>query len=300
MVAVLEARMKWILNKVKLTWKKLILKRGKLTWNLEYIWLLILIVFTLLLLVVTFDHKEDFIAGVVSFLSTMMGVGAGGLITFHLVDKEVKRRKDLNMLWYYKSILDTSFIIAAIINSYNGGGFKLLRFKDKYPFDQYQKKLIIAKMAERSLNHGVYIGKMLKELRGSLRYMNQRMTFRMIIMQWGILRGFDEMNDLSRSTLNDLYPVFMELINDVLNPALKDLDDIEIRNAIFACKESSKAFVMMYNYNKVKLGLEFNQNILSFFANFINLYELINKKLNLISVDVEVTYEDKVGIKSLK
>jgi hypothetical protein len=299
-VPVLEERMKWILNRVKLTWKKLILKKDKLTWNPEYIWLLILTVFTLLLLVVTFDHTEDFTAGVVSFLSTMMGVGAGGLITFHLVDKEVKRRKDLNMLWYYKSILDASFIIASIINFYNEGGFKLLRFEDKYPFDQYQKKLIIAKMAERSLNHGVYIGKMLKELCGSLRYMNQRMTFRMIIWQWGTLRGFDEMNDLSRSTLNNLYPVFMEFISEVLNPALKDVDDIEIRNAIFACKENSNAFVMMYNYNKVKLGLEFNQNILSFCVNFIRLYELINKKLNLISVDVKVTYEDKIGIKSLK
>ena len=202
--------MKWILNKVKLIRKKLILRKGKLTSNLEYIWLLILIIFTLLLLTVTFDNKDDFNSGVVSFLSTMMGVGAGGLITFHLVDKEVNRRKDLNMLWYYKSILDASFIIADIVNFYNDGGFKLLRFEDKYSFDQYQKKLIIAKMAERSLNHGVYIGKMLKELCSSLRYMNLRMSFRMIIFQWGILRGFDEMNDLSRSTLNDLYPVFLE------------------------------------------------------------------------------------------
>lgn len=292
--------MKWILKKVNLTWKKLILIKGKLTWNLEYIWLLILAVFTLLFVVVAFENTEDFTTGVVSFLATMMGVGAGGLITFHLVDKEVKRRKDLNMLWYYKSILDASFIIAHIINSYNEGGFRLLRFEDKYPFDQCLKKLIIAKMAERSLNHGVYIGKMLKELCCSLQYMNQRMNFRMIIWQWGILKGFDEMADLSRSTLNDLYPVFMEFINEVLNPALKDVEDIEIRNAIFACKENSNAFVMMHNYNKLKLGLEFNQNMLNFFVDFIRLYELVNEKLNLINVNVEVTYEDNISTKSLK
>ena len=72
-------------------------------------WLVVLIGSTLIFLLATVVEPKNFFANTASFFATMMGAGASGLVTFHLVDKESKRRRDLNMLWHYKSILDMPF-----------------------------------------------------------------------------------------------------------------------------------------------------------------------------------------------
>jgi len=104
-----------------------------------------------------------------------------------------------------------------------------------------------------------------------------------------------EISGLSRSTLDNVFPIITEFVTDVLNPAVRDTEDIEIRNAIFMLKENYNAFVLMNSYSKVDIELEFNQNLLNFFNDFVRLYELFMKKypINLrINVEVEMPREE--------
>lgn len=263
---------------------------------IAFAWLVVLIGSTLIFLLATAAAPTNFFANTASFFATMMGAGASGLVTFLLVDKESKRRSDLNMLWHYKSILDTAFLLASLVNFYNCDAFKLLKFEDKYPCKQRMIKLVAVKSAERSLNHAVDISNMLNELRKSLKYINYRVNNRRKLHQMGLLTNdLKEISGLSRSTLDNVFPIITEFVTDVLNPAVRDTEDIEIRNAIFMLKENYNAFVLMNSYSKVDIELEFNQNLLNFFNDFVRLYELFMKKypINLrINVEVEMPREE--------
>lgn len=222
---------------------------------------------------------DNISANIASFFATMMGVGASGLVTFYLVDKKTNRLKESTILWYYKSILDRALLLAAIINFYNNSGFKLLKFEEEYPCKQFLIKLMVVKISERSLNHAVKINEILDGLYKELLYMHSRMVCRKKLNQSGLFANdFSEIVGLSRSTLNDIYPIIAEFIREVLNPALSDINDVEIQDAIFILKEDYTPFLMMRNYNSLEIGFEFNQNLLNFFRDFIRLYKLFNKK----------------------
>lgn len=228
-------------------------------------------------------EPKNLLANTASFFATMMGAGASGLVTFYLVDLQAKRRQDASVLWHYKSVLDVAFLLAFNIYFYSYMGFKILKLDDKKSLKASQLPLLVtAKSIERSLNHAIDISHLLNDLCTSLKYMNYRMTDRQKLRQMGIstsdLVEESLISELSRSTLNDLYPIIKEFATNVLSPALRDVEDIEIRDSIFALKENYNAFTLMHDHPKWKLGLDFNQNILNYFRDFIHLYELFIEK----------------------
>ena len=184
--------------------------------------------------------------------------------------------------------------MASLVNFYNGDAFKLLKFEDKYPCEKRMIELVTAKSAERSLNHAVDISNMLNELLNSLKYINYRITCRRKLYQMGILtydlKEISGLSGLSTSTLNTAFPIITEFVTDVLNSAVKDTEDIEIGNAIFMLKENYNAFVLMNSFTQADIGLEFNQNLLNFFNDFVRLYELFVKKYP-INLRINVTVE---------
>lgn len=262
--------------------------------RLAVVWLIILLISTLIFLWATTREPMNINSNIASFFATMMGAGASGLVTFYLVDRESKRRQDLNVLWLHKSILDIAFLLATDVNFYNSKGFKLLKFEDEYPFKKYMLELVVAKTTERSLNHAFDISKILNELCSRLKYINYRLDSRQKLNQMGVqIDDSGKLSELSRSTLNDIYPIIAEFASEVINPGLKDVEDIKIRDAMFALKENYNSFVMMYHHPQWQLGSDFNQNLLNYFVDFINLYNSFIEKypinLKLIKTDVSVS-----------
>ncbi len=246
-------------------------------------WLILFIISALIFLGATIIEPKNLFANIASFFATMMGAGASGLVTFYLVDLQAKRRQDASVLWHYKSVLDFAFLLSFNVYFYSYKGFKILKLDDENSFEPFQLHLLVtAKSIERSLNHAIDISHLLNDLCTSLKYMNYRMTNREKLRQMGIstsdLGEGSLISELSRSTLNDLYPMIQEFATDVLNPALRDVEDMQIRDSIFALKENYNAFTLMHDHPQWKLGLDFNQNILNYFRDFIHLYELFIEK----------------------
>lgn len=242
--------------------------------------LFIFFVFTLIFSWATATNQNDFVTNIASFSATMMGVGAAGFMTFYLIDKESKRRQNLRTFWYYRFIRQIAGLLLVGIHFYISDGFRLLRFEDRYPLRERLISLVVVGTAERSLNvEAIDISNLLRETHNSLYYMNQRMVYRHNMNLWP--NDLDLVSGLCRSTLNTLFPVIEEFRVNVLNPAVRDVEDPDVISALFRCRESLNAFVLMHSHPEWILGLDFSENLLIFFDNYARLYMLLREKAPL-------------------
>jgi len=231
--------------------------------------------FTLFFLWATITNSTDFVTNIASFSATMMGVGTAGFLTFYLIDKESKRRQKLRTAWYYHFIRRIAGILLVDINFYIFSGFRNLGFGD-YPLMSRLASLVVVGTAERTLNiDAIDISSLLRETRESLFYMNERINNRRRMGLWP--NDLDLMSGLSRSTLNTLFPIISEFRINVLNPAARDLEDPEVINALFRCRDSFDAFSMMYSNSGWLLNHEFSQNLLIFFDSYTGVYKILKK-----------------------
>jgi len=225
--------------------------------------------------------SADFVTNVASFSVTLMGVGIAGFLTFYLVDRELKRRQNLRTYWYYRFIFQMVGILLTNIHFYVSDVYRLLRFEDRYPLRERLISLVVVRTAERTLNiEAIDMSNLLREAHNSLYYAHQRMVIRRDYFNIGP-NDLNLVSGLCRSTLNTLFPLIEEFRANVLNPAVRDIEDPDVINALFRCRESLNAFVLMHSHPEWILGLDFSENQLIFFDNYARLYMLLRDKLQI-------------------
>ena len=90
-----------------------------------------------------------------------------------------------------------------------------------------------------------------------------------------------EMFELTRLTMKSLWPIIEDFNEKTLSPAVREVEDPEILDMLFNCRESLGGLNLIHNHldwDPTLISLGFCQNLSIFFDSYAKLYKLSVKR----------------------